>query len=106
MVIRGDQQVEGESFTASDFYAPVLKAQEAWLILAIAAAEGCLVYKTDTSQAFLYSSMGDDMVYIRALDWWPEPIPELEGHCLQLLKSTYGTRLVPTDSTQMSYIHI
>ena len=29
MVVRGDQQVEGESFTASDFYAPVLKAPEA-----------------------------------------------------------------------------
>ncbi len=31
-----------------------------------------------------------DVVYIRASDWWPEPIPE--GHCLQLLKSIYGTR--------------
>jgi hypothetical protein len=34
MVVRGDQQVEGESFISSDLYAPVLKAQEAWLILA------------------------------------------------------------------------
>ena len=50
MTVRGDQQVEGESFTASDLYAPVLKALEARLILAISAAEGCLVYKTDTSQ--------------------------------------------------------
>ena len=77
--------MEGESFTASDLYAPVLKAPEARLILAIAAAEGCSVYKTDTSQAFLYGSMGDDVVYIKAPDWWPEPIPE--GYCLQLLKS-------------------
>ncbi len=30
------------------------------------------------------------MVYIRALGWWPEPIPE--GNYLQLLKSIYGTR--------------
>ena len=82
--------MEGESFTASDLYAPVLKAPEARLILAIAAAEGCLAYKTDTSQAFLYGSMGDDVVYIRDPDWWPEPIPV--GHCLQLLKSIYGTR--------------
>ena len=70
MVVRGDQQVEGESLTSSDLYAPVLKAPEARLILAIAAAEGCSVYKTDTSQAFLYGSMGDDVVYInlKALD--------------------------------------
>ncbi len=48
-----------------------------------------MVYKTDMSQAFLYCSMGDDVVYIEAPDWWPEPIPE--GHYLQLLKSIYGT---------------
>ena len=90
MVIRGDQQVEGESFTSSDLYAPVVKAPEALLILAMAAAEGCSVYKTNTSQAFLYGSMGDDVVYIKAPDWWSEPISE--GHCLQLLKSIYGTR--------------
>ncbi len=34
--------------------------------------------------------MENNVVYIRAPDWWPEPI--LEGHCLQLLKSVYGTR--------------
>ncbi len=33
--------------------------------------------------------MENDVVYIRAPDLWPEPIPE--GHGLQLLKSTYGT---------------
>ncbi len=84
MVVRGDQQVKGESFTSSYLYAPVLKAQEALLLLAIAAAEGCSVYKTD-----MYGSMGEDVVYIKAPDWWPEPIPK--GHCLQLLKSIYGT---------------
>jgi hypothetical protein len=57
MTIRGDQQVAGESFVATDLYAPVLKAHEAQLLLAIAAAEGCAVYKTDTSQAFLYGSV-------------------------------------------------
>ncbi len=67
-------------------------AQEALLILAIATAVRCLVYKTDTSQAFLYSSMGDDVVYIKAPDWLPEPIPEGHSDCLQLLKSIYGTR--------------
>ncbi len=43
MKVRGDQQVEGESFDPADIYAPVLKHYEAWLILAIAAAEGCPV---------------------------------------------------------------
>ncbi len=90
MMIRGDQQVAGKSFVATDLYAPVLKAHESRLLLAIAAAEGCSVYKTDTSQAFLYGSMENEVVYIRAPDWWPEHIPE--GHCLQLLKSIYGTR--------------
>ncbi len=55
----------GESFVATDLYAPVLKAHEARLLLAIAAAD------------------------IRAPDWWPEPIPD--GRCLKLLKSIYGT---------------
>jgi len=84
--------VAGESFVATDLYAPILKAHESRLLLAIAAAEGCSVYrdKTDNSQAFLYGSMENDVVYMRAPDGWPAPMPE--GHCLQLLKSTYDTR--------------
>ncbi len=89
LTIRDDQQVAGESFVATDLYAPDLKSHEPRLLLAIAAAEGCSVYKTDTSHAFLCGSMENDVVCIRALDWWPEPIPK--GHCLQLLKSIYGT---------------
>ena len=65
MTVRGDQQIEGESFYPSDLYAPVLKAYEARLLLAIAASEGCPIWKTDTSQAFLYGSMDGDVVYIR-----------------------------------------
>ena len=80
MTGRGDQQIEGESFDPSDLYAPVLKAYEVRLLLAIAAADGCPVWKTDMSQALLYGSMGSDVVYIGPPDWWPEPIPE--GHCL------------------------
>jgi hypothetical protein len=95
MTVRRDQQVAGESFVATDLYAPVLKTHEVRLQLAIPAAEGCLVYKTDTSQAFLYGGMGNAVVYIRAQDWWEEaaePIPE--DYCLKLLnlKSIYGTR--------------
>ena len=69
MCVRGDQQNEGERFTVSDLYSPVLRAPEARLLAAIAAEHGC--------QAFLYGDIGDDMVYIRPPDWWPEPIPEV-----------------------------
>ena len=58
-------------------------------MLALAAAEGAKVVKTDTKPAYLYGDMGDDVVYIRPPDWWPEPIPE--GHVFLLLK-TNGTR--------------
>jgi hypothetical protein len=64
MTERENHQAEGESFDPADLYAPVLKAYEAQLQLAIAAAEGGLVWKTDTSQAFLYESMQSDVVYI------------------------------------------
>ena len=73
MTIRGDQQVAGESIVATDLYAPVLKAHESRLLLAITAAEGCSVYKTDTSQAFLYGSMENDVVYITACGQSPYP---------------------------------
>ncbi len=61
---RGDQQIPGVSFQESDLYAPVLKAAEARLLLALAAANGAKVVKTDTKQAYLYGDMGDDVVYI------------------------------------------
>ena len=90
MCVRGDQQTEGLNFDSSDLYSPVLKATEARLLAAIAAEHGCPILKTDTRQAFLYGEMGDDKVYIRPPDWWPEPIPE--GHVFLLLKSMYGTK--------------
>ena len=57
--------------------------------MALAAAEGAKVIKTDTKQAYLYGDMGDAVVYVQPPDWWPEPIPE--GHVSLLLKSIYGT---------------
>ena len=45
---RGDQQESGVSFQESDLYAPVLKAAEARLLLALAAAGEAKVVKTDT----------------------------------------------------------
>ena len=65
---REDQQLREVSFKESDLYAPVLKAAEARLLLALAAAEGAKVIKTDTTQAYLYGDMGDDIVYIRPPD--------------------------------------
>ncbi len=90
MCVRGDQQIAGVSFKETDLYATVLKAAEARLLLALAAANGDKVLKTDTKQAYLYCDMGSDVVYIRPPDWWPQPIPE--GHVLLLFKSIYGTR--------------
>ncbi len=43
-----NQQIIGVGFKESDLYAPVLKAMEAKLLLAYAAAEGAKVLKTDT----------------------------------------------------------
>ena len=57
---RGDQQIPGVIFQESDLYAPVLKAAEARLLLALAAANGATIVKTDTEQAYLYGDVGDD----------------------------------------------
>ena len=39
--------------------------------------------------AFLIGEIGDEKIYIRPLDWWPEPVPQ--GHALLLMKSMYRT---------------
>jgi hypothetical protein len=64
MCAGGDQQIAGVSFKETDLYAPVLKketdlyapvlkAAEARLLLALAAANGNKVLKTNTKQAYL-----------------------------------------------------
>ena len=80
----------GRRFQESDLYAPVLKAAEARLLLALAAANGAKVVKTDTKQVYLYGDMGNYVVYIRP----PDSVDRagLEGHVFLLLKSIYGTR--------------
>jgi hypothetical protein len=87
---RGDQQVNGVDFQETDLYAQTLKAAEERLLMAIAAANGHKIYKTDTKQAFLYCDMAEDIEYLHPPDWWQEPIPE--GHVLLLVKSIYGTK--------------
>ena len=85
----GNQQLEGLQYNARDLYAPVLKPAEWRLLAAIAAANKTYMIKYDTTQAFLYGDVVEDL-YTRAPDWWPELIPE--GHCLKLKKNIYGTR--------------
>jgi hypothetical protein len=47
-----NQQVEGVHYKSGDLYAPVMKAAEVRLMVAIAAQYGCKMLKTDTKQAF------------------------------------------------------
>ena len=56
---------------------------------AIAAQHGAKMYKTDTTQAFLYGDVEEDL-FVWAPDWWQELVPE--RHCLQLKKNIYETQ--------------
>ena len=85
----GNQQKAGINFNEQDLYAPVLKSAEVRLLAAIAAQRSAKIYKFDTSQAFLYGDVEEDL-YARAPDWWPEVVPD--GYCLKLRKNIYGTR--------------
>jgi hypothetical protein len=73
-----------------ELYAPVMKAAEVLLFMAIAAKHCLTVFKSNTKQAFLNGEIGDEKIYILAPDWWSERVPE--GHGLLLMKSMYGTR--------------
>jgi hypothetical protein len=68
---RGDQQVDGVNYKETDLHAPTLKAAEGRLLtrMAIAAANGHKIYKTDTKQAYLYGEMGEDVVYLNPPDY-------------------------------------
>ncbi len=85
----GKQQLEGLQYNTRDLYAPVLKPAEWRLLAAIAAANKTYMIKYNTTQAFLYGDVVEDL-YTHAQDWWPELIPE--GHCLKLKKNIYETR--------------
>jgi hypothetical protein len=86
----GNQQEEGIHYNSGNLYAPVMKASEVRLMVAVAAQHGNKLLKSDTKQAFLNGDIGDEKIYIRPPDWWPEPVPK--GHALKLMKSMYGTR--------------
>ena len=86
----GNQQKEGVHYQLGELYAPVMKAAEVLLCVAIAAQHGLSWFKSDTKQAFLNGDMGEKKIYVRAPDWWPGHVPH--GCALQLMKSMYGTR--------------
>jgi hypothetical protein len=69
LCVCGNQQVEGVNYESGDLYAPVMKASEVRLMVAIAAQHGCKLLKTDTEQAFLNGEIGGEKIYIRPPDW-------------------------------------
>ncbi len=50
---KGDQQVDGVNYKETHFYAPTLKAAEGRLFMAIAAANGHKIFKTDYQAGIL-----------------------------------------------------
>ncbi len=49
-------------------------------MVAITAQDRCKMLKTDTKQAFLNGEIGDEKIFFRPPDWWPEPVPQ--GHAV------------------------
>jgi hypothetical protein len=78
-----------EFYQLGELYAPVMKATEVLLFIAIAAQHCLTVFKSYTKQAFLSGEIRDEKTYIRAPDWRPERL--LEGHALLLMMSMYWT---------------
>ncbi len=60
--------------------------------MAIAPTNGHKILKTDLIQAFSYGDMGDNVVYVRPPDWWPELIPE--GHVFTKSKVSIAPKAV------------
>jgi hypothetical protein len=52
-VMGGNQQKDGVHYKLGELYAPVMKAAEVRLFMAITAQNGLEVFKSDTKQAFL-----------------------------------------------------
>jgi hypothetical protein len=89
----GNQQKEGVHYQLGELYAPVMKAAEVLLFMALEAnlKHGLTVFKSDTKQAFLNGEIREEKIDIRAPDWWPERVPD--GHTLLPMESVvYGTR--------------
>jgi hypothetical protein len=76
-------------YQLGELYAPVMKATEVQLFVAIMAKYRLNLLKLDTKRAFLNWEICEEKIYIRPPAWWPEPVPH--GYVLQLMKSMYGT---------------
>ncbi len=86
----GNQQKEGVHFQLGELYAPVMKAAEVLLLIAIVAKHRLNLFKSDTKRALLNGEIGDEKIYVRPSDWWLEHV--LHGYALELMKSMYSTR--------------
>ena len=92
--VRGDQQ----DYEIEDRYAPVLKATEARLLVAIAAQHGADLYGTDTKQALLHGDMAEDEdVYVKPPQWWFYPIRR--DTCSDSRRQSMGPSKQPIDGT-------
>ena len=88
LCVIGNQQEKGVYFQLGELYAPMMKAAEVRLFMAIAAKYGLNLFKSDTKQAFLNGDICEEEIFVWAPEWWPEHVPH--GCALQLMKSMYG----------------
>ncbi len=74
LCVMGNQQKEEVHYQLGQLYAPVMKAAEMRLFMALAIKHGLTVFKSDTKQAFLNGEIRDEKIYISTPDWWPERV--------------------------------
>jgi hypothetical protein len=97
---KGNQQKEGVHYQLGELYAPVKKATEMLLFMAMVAKQ-LTVFISDTKQAFLNGEVRDETIFFRAPDWWQERV--LEGHALLLKVCTGHARQL--DNGMYGYAH-
>jgi hypothetical protein len=90
LVYRGDLQVEGLNYDASELYAPVMDKSSFRMLLAIGAAHHAHMHTLDINLAFLYGEMEDEL-YMSP----PKGIRLAFGMVWMVLKSLYGTKQAP-----------
>jgi hypothetical protein len=90
LVYRGDQQVEGLNYDATELYAPVMDKSSFRMLLAIGAAHHAYIHTLDINLAFLYGEMHDEL-YMSP----PKGITLDFGMVWRVLKSLYGTKQAP-----------
>ncbi len=86
LCVMGNQQDNGVHFQLGELYTPVMKVVEVRLFVALAAKHRLNLFKSDTKQAFLNGDMGDEKIYIRPPDWWPEKVETLDEYKMAVSK--------------------